>query len=469
MRRTRIASVSGITVLTLLLVLSIGLLDRSMDAAAMVSGGPSSLASSSLSSADLLAPYVVVLKDGVDSSAVASLHALAYGAQVSHVYTDSISGYAATISTSALAAIESDPDVLFVSADSEVNAVAELTATEQILPPGIDRIDADRSSFRSGDGRGAVNLNLAVIDTGIDLHHPDLNVVGGVDCASGKSFDDQQGHGTHVGGTIAANDNGFGVVGVAPGARLWSVRVLNKQGRGTVAGVICGIDFVTATRTNSDPSDDIAVANVSLLAGGFDDENCGRSNKDALHLAICGSVAAGVTYVVAAGNGGRDFGNNVPASYDEVLTVTAMADFDGRPGGLSRESDSCAASVGDTGPGFPSFTDDSAAFFSDFATLPADQAHTIAGPGLCVLSTFLGGTYQLESGTSQATPHVAGTVALCIASGPCAGLTAPQIVAKIVSDAAAYNAGHAGYGFEGDPFRPISGKYFGCLIRAALY
>jgi subtilisin len=464
MQKRRIVPVSGITVLALVFIFSVGFLG-SERAAAWVSGGSSTWTSSSVSSADLLARYVVVLKDGVDSSAVASLHALTYGAQVSHVYTSAITGYAATISTSAIAAIESDPDVLFVSEDGDVSAVGELTAMTQILPAGIDRIDADRSSTRAGDGRGSVDVNVAVLDTGIDPTHPDLNVVGGVDCTGGKGFDDKNGHGSHVAGTIAAIDNGFGVVGVAPGARLWSVRVLNKQGSGTLADLICGIDFVTATRTNSDPTDDIAVANMSLSAGGSDDATCGNTKKQALHRAICASVAAGTVYVAAAGNSGSDLQNSLPATYDEVLTVTAMTDFDGRPGGLATEPAECAASL----PGAPLFSDDAAPFFSNFATLPSDQAHTIAAPGLCVLSTFVGGGYQLESGTSQATPHVAGTVALCIASGPCSGLTATQIVARIMSDAVAYNAGHPSYGFEGDPSRPISGKYYGALIRAAVY
>src|SRR5207302_5271764 len=125
------------------------------------------------------------------------------------------------------------------------------------------------------------------------------------------------GHGTHVAGTIAARNNGAGVVGVAPATKLYAVKV----------------------------------ANMSLGGPGVDDGNCGNTNADALHRAICNSVAAGVTYVVAAGNSGEDFSAGVPANYDEVLTVTAVSDFDGRPGGLGSpncldgyaESDDAAA------------------------------------------------------------------------------------------------------------------------------
>jgi subtilisin len=374
-------------------------------------------------------------------------------------YGHALNGYAARLPEMAVRQIERNPHVAFVTPDGEASAAAICNpAAAQCLPAGIDRVDADRSSTRSGDGRGSVSVNVAVLDTGIDVGNPDLNVVGGKNCTAGQGLEDPDGHGTHVAGTIAALDNGIGVVGVAPGARLWSVRVLNQNGFGAFSRIICGIDFVTSTRTNADPSDDIVVANMSLKGGGFDDGNCGNTKKDAVHVAICASVAAGVTYVAAAGNGGVDFQDGIPAAYDEVLTVTAMTDFDGRPGALS--STNCL-------PDFD-FRDDTIAFFSDYATLSADQAHTIAAPGLCVLSTVPGG-YDLISGTSQAAPHVAGTVAVCIASGSCAGLGPPQIIRKIIGDAATYNTAHPDYGFAGDPLRPINGKYYGYLIRAGLY
>ena len=123
----------------------------------------------------------------------------------------------------ALAAVQRDSRVLVISPDEEA------TAGGQTLPTGVDRIEGDRSSTRSGNGRGSVNVNVAVIDSGIDVDHPDLNVVGGVDCASGKGFDDPHGHGTAVASILAARDNGTHVVGVAPGARLWAGRVLDKH------------------------------------------------------------------------------------------------------------------------------------------------------------------------------------------------------------------------------------------------
>jgi subtilisin len=417
--------------------------------------------------------YIVVLKGGTDSIAIAAKHKQKYGADLSHVYKHALKGYAATLSAQAKTALDADPGVLFVAPDREFHATAacpaqnfEILAT-QCMPRGIDRIDADLSSTASGDGGGDVDVNVAVLDTGVDLDHPDLNHAGGTDCTNAGTSDDNHGHGTHVAGTAAARDNGSGVVGVAPGASVFGVKVLRKNGAGSMSQIICGIDWVTSTRTDSAPSNDISVANMSLGAKGSDDGNCGATNRDPYHAAICNSVEAGVTYVVSAGNDGTDLSSQVPAAYDEVLTVTALLDWDGAQGGTGTNP---AAGCSLPEP------DDSPAPFSNFATLPADQDHTIAAPGVCIFSTFPNGvkkatphTYVYLSGTSMSAPHVTGTVALCIASGPCAGLTPPQIVQKMVADAAAYNTANPGYGFQGDPLRPMSGKYYGYLIRAAQY
>jgi subtilisin family serine protease len=339
-----------------------------------------------------------------------------------------------------------DPRVAFVSADGEVSITA------QNLPTGINRIQADASSTLSGNGSGSVNVGVAVIDTGIDLDHPDLNVVGGVNCSTGKSNDDGNGHGTHVAGTIGAYDNGLGVVGVAPGARLYAVRVLNNAGSGTWAAITCGIDWVTANAAALG----IKVANMSLGGSGSD----GACSSDAMHQAICNSIAAGVTYVVAAGNNGANFSTFVPAAFDQVLTVTAMADFTGVPGGGGAAT--CRSDV-----------DETPADFSNYTTVgSSDVGHTIAGPGVCILSSWKSGGYNTISGTSMASPHVAGVVALCIASGTCTG-TPAQIIAKVRADAAAQPAS---YGFSGDPNAPISGGrgggaslYYGYLVHAGSY
>ncbi len=185
---------------------------------------------------------------------------------MSFVYRHALKGYAAKLSPAAVTAIAADSSVAFISEDRTVAATSCSPSLVQCLPFGIDRIDAEQSSAFSR--RPPLPVNVAVLDTGIDLSHPDLNVVGGYDCVRNQgNGQDEDGHGTHVAGTIGALNNSIGVVGVLPGARLWSVRVLNHKGYGTDGRILCGIDFVTSTRTDADPNNDIAVANMSLARG----------------------------------------------------------------------------------------------------------------------------------------------------------------------------------------------------------
>jgi subtilisin family serine protease len=210
-----------------------------------------------------------------------------------------------------------------------------------------------------------------------------------------------------VAGTSAAVNNTEGVVGIAPEAKLWAVRVLDNRGSGSWSSVICGIDFVTSKApANGGP---ITVANMSLGGTGSDDGNCGLTNNDALHQAICRSVAAGVTYVVAAGNETDNAAKHVPAAYDEVITVSALSDSDGKSGGTGG-APSCRTSEKDD-------------YFASFSNFGADV--DIAAPGVCVLSTWKGGGYNTISGTSMASPHVAGVAALYIATHP--GATPAQV------------------------------------------
>ena len=326
--------------------------------------------------------YIVVLADSASPRAVAAEHARTQGATVDHLYQYSIKGYAAHMSATAAARVARDSRVVSVMPDREMSIDA------QSLPTGINRIDGELSSTRAGDGTGSVDVDVAVIDTGVDLDHPDLNVVGGTNCSSGRKYDDGNGHGTHVAGTIGAKDDANGVVGVAPGARIWAVRVLNNQGSGSWSSIICGVDWVTAR------ADTIEVANMSLGGSGTEPAGSGCSTGDALHDAICRSVGAGVTYAVAAGNSAVDSKGAVPAAYDEVITVSALADFDGQEGGLGAAT--CRSDVDDT--------------FADFSNYGADV--DIIAPGVCINSTWKGGGYNTISGTSMASPHVAGAAAL---------------------------------------------------------
>ena len=345
--------------------------------------------------------YIVVLHEGADAEEVARGHAAAHGATVDHVYRHALRGYAARMSGAAARRVASDARVRSVTPDRVVRASA------QTLPTGIDRVDAEASSTQAGNGSGSVGVDVAVLDSGIDTKHRDLNVVGGKNCSTGKSYADGNGHGTHVAGTIAAKDDANGVVGVAPGARLWAVRVLNNSGSGSWSSVICGVDWVTANKGT------IEVANMSLGGSGSEPAATGCSTGDALHDAICRSVAAGVTYVVAAGNESKDSKNAVPAAYDEVITVSALADFDGKPGGLAAPT--CRTDEDDT--------------FGSFSNFGADV--DLIAPGVCILSTWKGGGYDTISGTSMASPHVAGGAALYKAANP--GASPAQVQTALVA------------------------------------
>ena len=195
---------------------------------------------------------------------------------------------------------------------------------------------------------------------------------------------------------------------------------MDKRGNGSWSSVICGLDYVTSKApANGGP---IRVANLSLGGYGVSDENCGNTNKDALHKAICRARDAGVTIVVAAGNSGANAANFVPAAYnDAVITVSALADSDGKEGGA--------------GPSLSYGADDTFATFSNWGT-PVD----IAAPGVSIYSTWLNNGYKAISGTSMASPHVAGAAALYIATHP--GASWSSVRDALISLAEPLGAGH---------------------------
>jgi subtilisin len=355
--------------------------------------------------------YIVVLKGSANPAALAGRH----GAKAEHVYRYALRGYSVELPAAKVAALRADPNVAAVVADQTFRIAA------QSLPTGIDRIDGELSSAVSGNGSGEVDVDIAVIDTGIDRDHPDLNARNGTNCVSpGAPAEDDHGHGTHVAGTAAARDNDIGVVGVAPGARVWAVKVLNSAGSGTTSQIVCGIDWVTRNAGT------IEVANMSL--GGlslFGSLSTCSSTWDPMHPAICRSVNAGVTYAVAAGNSAANANNYVPATYNEVITVSALADFNGQPGGGAPAT--CRADEDDT--------------FANFSNYGADV--DLIAPGVCILSTYLGGGYNTFSGTSMASPHVAGAAGLYKASNP--GASPAQVRTAL------QNAGNLNWSDADDP------------------
>ena len=330
--------------------------------------------------------YIAVLKtDTRDTPGTANALAVQHGLQLDHVYTKALKGFAFGGSDAAVRALARRSEIAYVEQDQVY------TAFQQAVPTGIRRCDADAVPGLITGGELAVDVDVAVIDTGLDATHPDLNVQPqGVrfyatrkTMKTDANWQDDYGHGTHVGGIIGARDNGVGVVGVAPGARLWAVKVLDSSGGGTASTVIAGIDWVVQRASTFE------VANLSL----------GGSFSQAINDAVKAGTQAGIVFVVAAGNSAWDAANYSPASEPTALTVSALDDNDGLPGGLG----------GLTPWGE---YDDTLAQFSNYGELV-----DVCAPGVEIYSTYpvSMGSYATMSGTSMAAPHVAGAAALYIA------------------------------------------------------
>jgi subtilisin family serine protease len=330
--------------------------------------------------------YIVVFNDFVTHPGnLAESQVAPLNGEVRFVYRHALSGYSAIMSRAAAKAIEHDPRVAYVEQDA-VGGIAS-----QTTPTGINRIFGPTNSALSINGSDDVraNVDVAVLDSGIDYKHPDLSVVARVDCSKSaskaseclaESGTDDNSHGTHVAGTIAAIDNASGVAGSAPGARLWAIKVTDSEGGGELSEYIAGIDWVTAHAS------EIEVANSSLRYF--------VTSSAAFTEAMKGSIAAGVVHVVAAGNE-HEAVKYVPGNYPDAITVSAIADYDGKAGG---KGSSTCANYG---------LDDRWATFSNFGS-----SVDIAAPGVCIYSTLPGATYGYDSGTSMAAPHVAGSAAV---------------------------------------------------------
>ncbi len=365
--------------------------------------------------------YIVALKDGTTGAPDQMATMPMDGVRVAFVYDHALKGFAGEMTADKAATLGADPRVAAIISDRVVAIADGMTSgppvhakgggggTTDAIPHGVERANADIARV-TGAG-----VHVAIIDTGV-APHPDLPVLeGGINCADdGVDDHDLFGHGTHVAGIIGARKNGIGIVGVAPDTHLWSVRVLNAGGSGSDSAVICGIDFVAAHAPgNGGP---IKVANMSLGRWGSSDNDCGLTNHDLMHQAICRARDAGVTFVVAAGNSSSDASGFIPAAYhDAVITVSALADSDGRPFG-----EGAATSYG---------PDDTFATFSNYGV-----GVDLGAPGVDIYSTWLGCMYQVESGTSMASPHVTGGVALYYQLRPAAHWTEARDALRSVGE-----------------------------------
>lgn len=352
--------------------------------------------------------YVVVL-DG-DSRVSSVLDRL--GLTAEHTYASAFKGFSTTLTAAQRRATLADPTVASVIpdrmlADESRGGLARWNTDikppklddRQEIPTGVRRIGGQESPTADIDGSDdkRVNIDVAVIDDGVQLNHPDLNVHRHLNCF-GRRYREET-HGTHVAGTIAALDNDEGVVGVAPGARIWGIRVFNERGDTSLSAILCALDYVL------DHADKIEVANLSAAFPGFDDGTCGVASDDPVHSSICEITDAGVTFVTAAGNFADDAANWAPVSYEQTIGVSALTDYDGAPGGLSE-----ATCVPEEFAG----KDDTFAVFSNYG---ADV--DLIAPGVCILSTWPKPPgYEYWLGTSMATPHVSGAAALYLATHP---------------------------------------------------
>jgi uncharacterized protein YraI len=348
-----------------------------------------------------LAGDVIILLNnpGIDPEVFAA----GFGVDPVFTYNSAVIGFSATLTEEAARRLAQSSVVRGIYPNAPVYASA------QVLPAGINRVNADLHPVASIDNiDNPVAASVAVLDSGV-TPQADLNVSGvGKDCYSPDvSSNDFFGHGSHVAGSIAARDNTIGVVGVAPGATIYSVRVLGPTGGGTVAGLICGLDWVAANSSLVD------VVNMSITTGALSAAACGTSGAHALHIAICSVVNTHqIPVVVAAGNSGVPIADGSLASYPEVITVSAFADFDGKPGALAATpSYDCAAGEFDD------------VFYESTNFGPEVD---ITAPGVCVVSTNQNGVLVLRTGTSMATAHVTGALALYYAMNPGASVAAAR-------------------------------------------
>jgi subtilisin len=362
-----------------LAVLALAVLLSSPPAAAYVgylsaSGSARRLPHCIPSRASLSPSYVVVLKDpAADPEQTADRLARSYGLRPGHRYYAALRGFAAIVPEQQVQSLTSDPRVAYVEPDLPVSAAQRANGWCIAVPRTPRRTPAPPQE------PAAPPILVAVLDTGIQADHRDLKeaVVHSRSFVAGtETARDGHGHGTHAAGMIAGRQEATGITGVAPDAKLWAVKVLDDSGNGRLSDVLKGIDYVTFYAKQ------VAVAHLGFT--------CSRSR--ALNAAVSTGTAAGVVFITAAGNSGKDAGDCSPASEPSAITVGALADSDGKPGGAG-----ALTSYGE---------DDTFASFSNFGSCV-----DLVAPGVEIYSTWKDGGTGTLSGTSTACALASGAAA----------------------------------------------------------
>lgn len=312
--------------------------------------------------------YICVFNPGLvakgNVKAEAARSAKAAGGGVGFTYVNTIRGFSINASAQGVSKMQANnPRIAFCEQDQVITTQQSgkpggVTAQAETIPWGITRV---------GGGLTGATGRAIVIDTGVDFTHPDINVNTSLarNFTKDRDGNDLNGHGTHVAGTIAAiASNGIGVVGVAPGVNVIPVKVLDRRGSGSNSGVIAGVDYAASIANSND------VANMSL-GGGF---------SQALNDAVIRAAQSGLRFALAAGNESTSATTKSPASanHPNIYTVSSFA-----------QGDNWSS-------------------FSNYGNPPVDYAE----PGSSIYSTYKGGGYATLSGTSMASPHMAGLLLL---------------------------------------------------------
>jgi len=304
--------------------------------------------------------YVVVLNPttGKGTSAVSRVTS-SLATAPDQVYDAVFSGFAGQLSSAEVQRLKADPQVASVEPDIKLHAQI------QAVGWGVNRIDADLNS-RWIAGTGGQGVGVAVLDTGIQTTHPDLvgAVVASVDETGSGTVQDQNGHGTHVAGIIGARKNTLGYVGVAPDCNLINIKVMDSNGSGYLSWIIAGLNWAASHKSTYN----IKVANMSLGVEG---------SSSALATAVTSAYTAGIVLVAAAGNDHLNASGFIPGAYSNVVCVSAMT---------------------------------SSNYFASYSNY--GSVVDFIAPGSSIPSLWKGSGYATASGTSMASPHVAGAFAL---------------------------------------------------------